>query len=61
MENSERKEDDLYADVPVSVYTAVLGGKAKVDTLGGRVNINIPKGTSCRKNTQTKRARNAQL
>ncbi|HYG41073.1 MAG TPA: DnaJ C-terminal domain-containing protein [Cytophagales bacterium] len=40
----ERKENDIYTDVPVSVYVAVLGGKTKVDTLGGSVNINIPKG-----------------
>lgn len=42
----ERKDNDLYTDVIVGLYTAILGGKTKVNTLGGSVNINIPKGTS---------------
>lgn len=40
-----RKGNDLYVDVSVDLYSAVLGGKAMVKTLGGGVNINIPKGT----------------
>ena len=40
-----RQGDDLYADVPVDVYTAILGGKAKVETLTGSVAITIPAGT----------------
>ena len=41
----ERKGDDLYVDLPVDLYTAVLGGKANVKTLKGVVSVNIPKGT----------------
>jgi curved DNA-binding protein len=41
----ERRGNDLYVDVPVNLYSAVLGGKAIVETLGGNVNINIPKGS----------------
>jgi curved DNA-binding protein len=41
----ERKGDDLYVDLPVDLYTAVLGGRANVKTLKGVVSINIPKGT----------------
>lgn len=42
----ERKGDDLYLDVPVDVYTAALGGKQKIQTLKGEININIPKETN---------------
>ena len=38
-----RKGDDLYCDLPVGLYTAVLGGKAKARTLQGMVNVDIPK------------------
>ena len=41
----ERKGDDLYANVDVDLYTAVLGGKASFTTLKGNVKIDIPKGT----------------
>ncbi len=42
----ERKGSDLYCDVPVSIYKAVLGGKAEVKTLkGNAISINVPKGT----------------
>jgi curved DNA-binding protein len=41
----ERKGDDLYVDLSVDLYTAVLGGKANVNTLKGAVSITIPKGT----------------
>jgi curved DNA-binding protein len=37
----ERKGDDLYADVPVDLYTAVLGGEARVRTLNGDVVLKI--------------------
>ena len=40
-----RKGDDLYTDVPVDVYTAILGGKTTVETLKGSVAITIPAGT----------------
>jgi curved DNA-binding protein len=41
----ERKGNDLHVDVPVNLYSAILGGKAAVQTLGGNVNITIPKGS----------------
>ncbi len=41
----ERKGDDLYADVNVDLYTAVLGGKTTFKTFKGSVKIDIPKGT----------------
>ena len=41
----ERKSDDLYANVNVDFYTAVLGGKASFKTFKGSVKIDIPKGT----------------
>ena len=40
-----RKGDDLYTNVPVDVYTAILGGKATVETLTSSVAITIPAGT----------------
>ncbi len=41
----ERKDDDLYADTPVDLYVAVLGGEATVSTLSGNVVLKIPAGT----------------
>ena len=42
----ERRGDDLYCDVPVDVYTAVLGGEARVPRLGGQpLVLRIPPGT----------------
>lgn len=40
-----RKGNDLYHDLPVELYTAVLGGKTQIKTLKGNVTVNIPKGT----------------
>ena len=40
-----RKGDDLYMDLPVDLYTAVLGGKITVSTMKGPVNLNIKEGT----------------
>lgn len=39
-----RKGDDLYHDIPVELYTAILGGKALIRTLKGTMKIDIPKG-----------------
>ena len=39
-------EDDLRADVPVTLYEAVLGAKVRVPTLDGAVELSIPKNTS---------------
>ena len=41
----ERKGDDLYMDLPVDLYTALLGGKVTVDTLSGSVNMQLPEQT----------------
>lgn len=41
----KRKGDDLYTNVNVDLYTAVLGGQVKVDTLSGSVNLKIPAGS----------------
>ncbi|MFN8476037.1 MAG: J domain-containing protein [Anaerolineae bacterium] len=42
----EREGDDLTVDVPVDLYTAVLGGEANVPTIKGtRLNLRIPAGT----------------
>ena len=38
----EREVDDLRCELPVSLYTAVLGGEVKVPTLSGDVMLNIP-------------------
>ncbi len=37
---------DVVLDVPVSLYEALLGAKIEVPTLGGKVTITIPPGTS---------------
>jgi curved DNA-binding protein len=41
----ERRADDLYTTVPVDLYTAVLGGKVRVEALAGSVMLTIPPGT----------------
>lgn len=41
----ERKDNDLYVDTPVDLYTAVLGGEAVVDAKDGRFMLKIPAGT----------------
>jgi DnaJ-class molecular chaperone len=37
---------DLRIDLPLTLYEAVLGGPVEVPTLTGRIELNIPKGTS---------------
>jgi curved DNA-binding protein len=39
----ERKENDLYTEIKVPLYTAILGGKATIDTFSGDFSITIPK------------------
>ncbi len=41
-----RIDDDLYMDMPIDIYTAILGGKPEVNTLKGKIKISIPEGTS---------------
>ncbi len=40
-----RKGDDLYVDLPVSLYDLVLGGDVSVPTMSGNVTMTIPAGT----------------
>lgn len=40
-----RQEDDVVVDLPVSFATAAFGGKAKVPTLKGEKEIEVPAGT----------------
>lgn len=42
----KRKGNDLYAEIYIDLYTAVLGGKVEFDTFKGKVKIDISKGTS---------------
>lgn len=37
----QRKGDDLYADMPLDLYTALLGGEVTVDTLSGKLKLKI--------------------
>jgi DnaJ-class molecular chaperone len=41
----ERKGNDLYCEVPVDLFAAVLGGEVKVPTLSGGAMLKIPPGT----------------
>lgn len=41
----ERKGDDLHTEITVDLYTAVLGGEARVQTPEGAVMLTIPSGT----------------
>jgi DnaJ-class molecular chaperone len=41
----KRKGDDLYVDLPVSIYDLILGGEVNVPTLNGQVAMTIPPGT----------------
>jgi molecular chaperone DnaJ len=42
----ERRGDDLYTVVPVSVAEAALGAKVEVPTIDGRAQVRIPPGTN---------------
>lgn len=44
-ERFEQRGDDLHTAATVSVFTAILGGEADVETLDGRIKLNIPAGT----------------
>lgn len=46
----EIKDSDLYYNLDVDLYTAVLGGKENIKTLDGKtISINIPEGTESEK------------
>ncbi|MCB0207955.1 MAG: DnaJ domain-containing protein [Anaerolineae bacterium] len=40
--NFERIGDDIHLELPVNVYSAVLGGEAIVSTLKGKIKLRIP-------------------
>lgn len=42
----KNKGHDIYIDLPISINEAILGSKIKVPTIHGKVEVNIPKGTS---------------
>jgi curved DNA-binding protein len=50
-----RKEDNLYSEIEVDLYTAVLGGEEIIPTLSGPVILTIPPGSQ---NGQTFRLKN---
>ena len=41
----KRKDNDLYADVHIDLYTAVLGGETTIHTLDGQVKLKVRPGT----------------
>ena len=41
----ERRGNDLHTSAAVDVFTAILGGEAEVETLDGKVKLNVPAGT----------------
>jgi len=41
----ERRGNDLHTSATVSVFTAILGGEAEVETLSGKIKLNVPAGT----------------
>ncbi len=41
----ERDGNDLRTTATIDVFTAILGGEAEVETMGGKVKLNIPAGT----------------
>jgi DnaJ-class molecular chaperone len=45
----ERRGDDLYIDLPVSIYDLVLGGSVTAPTMTGEVTMTVPAGTPSNK------------
>ena len=41
----ERHSNDLHTTTTVSVFTALLGGEAEVETMEGKITLNVPAGT----------------
>lgn len=50
----KRKGDDLYMDVKVDLYTAILGGEVGVNTMTRAVRLTIPEGTDSGKTFRLK-------
>jgi curved DNA-binding protein len=43
--NFDRKDDDLYENVTINLYVAVLGGEVQIQTMTGKVTLKIAPGT----------------
>lgn len=41
----KRKGNDLYSDIDIDIYTAVLGGEVTINTLNGKVKLKVRPGT----------------
>jgi curved DNA-binding protein len=41
----EREGSDLHTTATIDVFTAILGGEAEVETMAGKIKLNIPAGT----------------
>nr|WP_294787369.1 J domain-containing protein [uncultured Flavobacterium sp.] len=41
----KREGNNLYADAPLDLYTAILGGETHINTFDGKVKIKVPPGT----------------
>ena len=50
----ERKGNDLYSEVPIDLYTAILGGEVSVRTLEGQAMLKIPPETQSGKRFRLK-------
>lgn len=50
----QRKEDDLFMEMSIDIFTAMLGSKQKIRTFTGELNINIPESTQNGKNLRLK-------
>ncbi len=50
----KRKGDDLYMDVKVDLYTAILGGEVGVNTMTKAIRLTIPEGTDSGKTLRLK-------
>src|SRR6202521_3410450 len=50
----ERRGNDLYTKIPVTVPEATLGAKIEVPTIDGRSLVRIPPGTNCGKTLRLK-------
>ena len=53
-EKFKREGDDLYLSITIDLYTAVLGGKVKISTFKGDINVTIPPGTQPNKKLRLK-------
>lgn len=38
----KRNKNDLYTNVKIDLYTAILGGEIALDTLGGKIKLKVP-------------------